>query len=234
METVRTLKNHAGKLEITPKPLPQENRRPGMPGHQGRPLSAAPRARAESARRPAGQAPLPSTSLGVRAAAGGPGSGALQRDLAGRGTRVADCCRTGPRRSRDNRGALSARPATPRRCGLRAQRSAGPRRARSLLTFRVHSAAPLISGCGHRRPRRPTATSPAVRTQSPAIVAPADRRSADLSPRRRGRRRGALALRPITRRDRGPAPCRARAGRGATRRPGQIRGGRGPVRAGRG
>lgn len=222
METVRTLKNsrreardHAEAVTAG-EPAPGKARTPRPAA-----VSRSPRARAEGARRPAGWAPLPSTSLGVRAAAGGAGSGALRRDLAGRGTRVADGCRAGPRRRRGNR------PATPRRCGLRAQRSAGPRGARSLLTFRVHSAAPLISGCGHRRPRRPAATSTAVRTQSPAIVTPADRRSADLSPRRRGRRRGAQALRPITRRDRGPAPYRARGEGGRPADPGKFAAGGG-------
>lgn len=133
---------------------------------------------AESARRPARWAPLPSTSLAARAAAGGARSGALQRGLGGRGTRGAD--------GREPRGAPRRTRQPPGGARLRAQRSPGPRGARSLLTFRVHSAALRISGCSHRRSRRPAATSTAIPTQSPAIVAPADRRSADLSPRLRG------------------------------------------------
>lgn len=101
--------------------------------------------------------------------------------------------------------------------GPRAQRSPGPRGARSRLTFRVHSAELRISGCGNRRPRRPARTSTAAATQNPAIVASADRRSADLSPRRRGRGRAAPELRPITRRDPRPRPLPRRMGGGATR-----------------
>lgn len=78
------------------------------------------------------------------------------------------------------------------------QGSPAPRGVPSLLTFRVQSATLRISGRGDRDPRRPAVTNTEPPTQSPAIAAPADWISADLSTRRRGRRRAAPRPRPIT------------------------------------
>ena len=106
---------------------------------------------------------------------------------------------------------------TPRGAGQAAQPSPGPREVPSLLTFTVHSATLRIKSFGHRRPRRPAVASAAAPVQNPAMAAPADQSSSDLSPQRRGRRRGAPRLRPITSRgSKSPAPRRAGAGPRAT------------------